>query len=98
MLTTDSASAEELADMLAMHRRTLDRRLRDAGTSFRAELDHVRFAVAQQMLSTTASPLEDIAPALGYAEPSPFVRAFTRWTGMSPTRWRKLNSTGSARV
>ena len=98
MLTTNGASAEELAEMLAMHRRTLDRRLRDAGTSFRSELDHVRFAVAQQMLSTTASPLEDIAPALGYAEPSPFVRAFTRWTGMSPTRWRKLNSTGSARV
>lgn len=97
MLAFGDTSGDDLADRLSMHRRTLNRRLAEAGTSFQAVLDEVRFTVARQLLEKTALPLAEIANALGYAESSPFVRAFSRWSGMSPTDWRRSKSAGRTR-
>ncbi|MFO1313587.1 MAG: AraC family transcriptional regulator [Burkholderiales bacterium] len=97
MLAFGDTSAEGLAERLAMHPRTLHRRLAEGGTSFKAALEDVRFAVARQMLETTAMPLGEIAAALGYAESSPFVRAFRRWSGTTPTNWRRSRPTRQAR-
>jgi AraC-like DNA-binding protein len=33
-------------------------------------------------------PLTQIAAALGYSEASAFTRAFQRWSGQTPTKWR----------
>ena len=80
--TTDDA----LADALAMHRRTLDRRLADLGVSFQGLLDSVRFDLARQLLSATRLSLAAIAQLLGYAGVPPFLRAFRRWSGTTPGR------------
>jgi AraC-like DNA-binding protein len=84
----------DLADQFTMHRRTLDRRLEARGTTFGAVLEDVRLNVARQLLGETELPVAGIAAALGYAEASPFNRAFKRWTGMTPLAWRKVEGTG----
>ncbi len=49
MLLHDKHSGEDLATMMAMHRRTLNRRLKAEGTTFQQVLDSVRFTVAQRI-------------------------------------------------
>ena len=83
------ASGDAVAEMLAMHRRTLNRRLEALGTTFREVLEDVRFEAACQLLALTELPLDDIADALGYAGISPFTRAFRRRAGAAPGQWRR---------
>lgn len=85
-------SGDAAAGMLAMHRRTLNRRLRASGTTFQRELDRVRFDVACQLLTATGLTANEVAFALGYEDPSSFVRAFRRWTGSTPSRWRTASA------
>lgn len=67
-----------------MHRRTLERRLSAAGTTFQQALDHVRFAVAKELLEDSQVAMPDIATALCCADDVSFIRAFRRWTGTTP--------------
>jgi len=48
--------------------------------------------VSEQLLGSTSLPVCDIANALGYADSSGFIRAFQRWSGTSPSSWRKHNN------
>ena len=81
-------SGDEVAAAMGLHRRTLARRLHECGMTFRDALETVRFEAAQQLLRDTALSVGEIGAALGYAESSPFVRAFRRWSGQSPGAWR----------
>jgi len=87
-LTSKRCSAEDIADLLAMHRRTLSRRLHGSGMGYRAIANEIRFEIARQLLEDTEVPLGQIAAALGYSEASAFTRAFRRWSGQTPTAWR----------
>lgn len=87
-LTTNRCSAEDIAVLLTMHRRTLSRRLRACGIGYRKIANETRFEVARQLLEDTHMPLGQIAAALGYSEASAFTRAFRRWSGLPPTIWR----------
>lgn len=89
LLLNRIVSGDAVAEMLAMHRRTLNRRLQALGTTFREVLDDVRCDAAFQLLESTELPVEEIAEALGYASVSPFTRAFRRRTGMPPGHWRR---------
>jgi AraC-like DNA-binding protein len=88
LLVDDAASKEFVAQHFAMHRRTLERRLNARGITFQAVLDEVRFEVARQLLHDTQLAIANIAGAIGFEEASSFTRAFTRWAGVSPTKWR----------
>ena len=87
-MTSNHCSAEDIAHLLAMHRRTLSRRLKDGGMGYRAITNEIRFEIARQLLRDTQVPLAQIAAALGYSEASAFTRAFRRWSGQTPTAWR----------
>jgi AraC-like DNA-binding protein len=89
LLAQGVANRQTTAQQLALHRRTFNRRLRTHGTSFRAVLDEVRHEAARQLLRDTTLPVIDVAAALGYAEASSFNHAFRRWSGQTPTAWRK---------
>ncbi len=89
LLLNRVVSGDAVAEMLAVHRRTLNRRLQELGTTFRAVLEDVRFEAACQLLQATELTQDDIADALGYAGVSPFTRAFRRRTGMAPGQWRR---------
>lgn len=88
LLLEGKCAGDDLASKLSLHRRTLNRRLKDHGTTFRRILDEVRFEAARQMLGNTEMPIPEIAAALCYSEVSAFTHAFSRWTGTSPHRWR----------
>jgi AraC-like DNA-binding protein len=80
---------DEVAQVLSMHRRTLNRRLPVDGFTLQQILDNLRFTVARDLLGTSDLSLDDVAATLGYAGASPFMRAFHRWTGHSPGAWRR---------
>jgi AraC-like DNA-binding protein len=88
-LLTDHASADQVATLLSMHSRTLHRRLTEYGTNFKALVDECRYEIARQMLQDTGSDVGHIADMLDYADTSAFARAFRRWSGTTPTRWRE---------
>jgi AraC-like DNA-binding protein len=83
------SSGDDVAAAMALTRRTFNRRLAEYGTTFQEALDTVRHEVARQLLQDTTLSVADVAAALGYAEPSTFVRAFRRWTGETPGQWRQ---------
>jgi AraC-like DNA-binding protein len=89
-LANGMVSGDQAAESLNLHRRTLSRRLRAQGTSFQRVLDGVRFEVACKLLAGTARPMSEVGARIGYAEPSAFGRAFRRWSGTTPLRWREL--------
>lgn len=91
LLLAKATSGDEVARLLSMHRRTLNRRLRAEGTTFQELLDEVRFAAACQLLDTARIPVTEIASSLGYSETSAFSRAFRRWSGATPIQ-RRLNA------
>jgi AraC-like DNA-binding protein len=71
-----------------MHRRTLNRRLRAQGTTLHRLVEETRFEIARQLVENTRIPLTEVAAILAYADASAFTRAFRRWTGTAPNRWR----------
>ncbi|WP_433526293.1 AraC family transcriptional regulator [Nocardia pseudovaccinii] len=77
-----------VAAALFMSPRTLSRRLRDEGTSFRNLLDEVRQMMSEELLSHTDMTTEQVAARLGYAEAASFIRAFRRWQGCPPQEFR----------
>jgi AraC-like DNA-binding protein len=79
------AGMPAVARELNMSTRTLRRKLDEAGTSFRVLLDEVRATLAEELLTSGALSIEDIATRLGYAEASSFIHAFKRWKGVTPT-------------
>ena len=87
-LTSNRCSVEDIADLLAIHRRTLSRRLKGDGAGYRDISNEIRFQIARQLLEDTEVPLGQIAAALDYSEASAFTRAFRRWSGETPTAWR----------
>lgn len=79
----------QAAQALGVSERTLARRLSAQGYSFDSLLDEVRRELALLAVADSNRALSDIAQSLGFAELSPFYRAFQRWTGMPPARWRR---------
>jgi AraC-like DNA-binding protein len=88
MLSAGHVTEEAVARAFALHRRTLNRRLRVEGVNFRRLLDEMRFEVSRQMLRDSDAAVEEIAYSLGYGAASAFARAFRRWSGMAPHVWR----------
>jgi AraC-like DNA-binding protein len=95
-LLTNRYSAVDIADALQLRERTLHRRLKTSGTSFRFELDSARESLSKQLLENSGRPINEIAATLGYSGSSCFVRAFHRWSGVTPAAWREKN--GAARI
>jgi AraC-like DNA-binding protein len=91
LLLAQGASADQVAKLLLMHRRTLNRRLKAEGTTFQELLDEVRFEAACQLLDRARTPITEIAASLGYAETSAFSRAFRRWSGATPLERRRIS-------
>lgn len=85
----DSPAIEHLARKLGASPRTLQRRLKDAGTSFSDVYEEVRLRLACRLLSQRDSTMVSVAQELGFSDQSAFSRAFKRWTGVSPRRFRR---------
>jgi AraC-like DNA-binding protein len=80
---------EDVAEMLSMHSRTLQRRLMAEGTSFERVRDDVRKSVAEIHLADALVPLAHVAFVLGYANQSVLSRSCLRWFGKTPLAMRE---------
>jgi AraC-like DNA-binding protein len=87
------ANASNVARHLQMSRRTMVRRLEDEGTSFREEHDKLRRQLAMRFLIASRLPLQEVAELLGFSHVQSLHRAFKRWTGETPKKYRKMPST-----
>ena len=82
-----SISMDKVAHDLAMSRQTLYRRLKDEGITFAEIHDDLRQRMAMEYLEGQKVTVNETAYLLGFSESSSFVRAFKRWTGLSPTAY-----------
>jgi len=89
-LVTGHSSADQIAELFSMHRRTLNRRLNAVGTNFREVGDEIRFEIARQLLEDSSMEIIQIASLLGYSNASAFTRAFRRWSSTTPASWRVM--------
>jgi len=89
LLGQQPCTRDQLATYLALHPRTLNRRLKEAGTSFRELQAAASHEIARQLLRDTRRSLPAIAAMLGYSDATAFSRSFSKWEGVSPAGWRK---------
>jgi AraC-like DNA-binding protein len=81
-----------IAERMDLMPRTLQRRLKEEGTTFQAIYDSCRRECAQHYLRDSAdSNIETLAAMLGYSEPANFYRAFKGWFGVAPNEFRRRN-------
>lgn len=89
-------NAEQMASTLGMSNRTLARRLKEIGTSFRQVADDTRFALARNYLGDKAFSLSEVAYLVGYADQPSFITAFRRWSGNTPGLYRQSQFSAAA--
>lgn len=90
ILPSGTVSAERVARRLGLSKRTLQRRLKDEATTFQAQLDQTREALAITYLRDKRLSIEETSYLLAYQDPNSFYRAFQDWTGMTPSQAREF--------
>jgi AraC-like DNA-binding protein len=83
-------SMEESARHLGISVRSLRRRLAEEGFTYRQLAGTAMQHAASELLKDPYLSLTDAARAAGYSEPTAFHRAFKRWTGVTPGRFRRI--------
>lgn len=82
-------TAQELADLLSVSRRTFERALEAEGVGYRELSRQVRHTRACQQMANPELSLSQIAYHLGYGDLVAFSRAFSTMEGTSPSTYRK---------
>lgn len=88
-LPSGGVSDASIADVLYMNVRSLQRRLKADGTTFKTLLNETRKELAESYIQDDKLTLSEISFMLGFSEISSFSRAFKRWTGASPKAYRQ---------
>ena len=95
-LISGEPTQDEVAELLRMSSRTLQRKLSSRGATYKDILEDTRRELAFAYLRERHHSVTEIAYLLGYSDPSCFTRAFRRWTNQSPVDWRRLQHRGGA--
>jgi AraC-like DNA-binding protein len=80
---------QAVARQLSMSSRTLQRRLAEEGSSYQELLDRARKEASSRYLTESSLAIGEVAYLVGFSEPAPFHRAFKRWFGVTPERFRQ---------
>ncbi|MEV6360661.1 AraC family transcriptional regulator [Nocardia asteroides] len=80
-ISDGEVSLDRVARILAISPRTLQRRLTEAGTTWRAELDRARSARLSQAVAAGSVSGSRQAELLGYSDAGSLRRAARRWSG-----------------
>jgi AraC-like DNA-binding protein len=87
----------QLAALVGVHPATLARMFRARfRLSVGAYQRQLRLEWAGRRLAETRDTLSHIALRAGFADQSHFTRAFKRWTGESPGRYRQTRASGAS--
>lgn len=87
--TGDTLGTSQLAALLHVSTRTLQRRLQEEGASLIELKDEARRDRAVELLTRSKQGIKQIAQAVGYQNEKSFSRAFKAWTGKSPGDFRR---------
>lgn len=82
----------DVAALLNLSARGLQRQLQKRDQTFGMLLDDVRLMLARHYLAQPRLALAEIALLLGYSEQSAFQRALRQWTGHTPLQWRRAHA------
>jgi AraC-like DNA-binding protein len=88
-LNGGDASLEAVSQHLGTSPRTLQRKLKEEGTTHQDLLDEIRRDLSKRYLVEPQMAICEVAYLLGFSEPSAFHRAFRRWTGITPREYRR---------
>jgi AraC-like DNA-binding protein len=92
-------TADMAATRMGYSRQTLFRRLKEEGTSYTELVDTLRYQMAIEYLKVPKTSINETAYLVGFSEPAAFSRAFKRWTGETPAKFRqkiRAHNSGSA--
>lgn len=81
--------ADTVAQKIGVSSRTLNRRLKDQGTTFQRLVNEVKAQRAVNYLQCTEKSIEEVATLLGFSDSANFRRAFVSWMGILPSQYRK---------
>lgn len=88
-LASGRVTLDTAAPHLCMSPRTLQRRLHEVGETFQSVLDSVRKGLALHYIAQPHVDLAELAYLLGFADQTGFQRAFKKWTGTTPGKYRR---------
>jgi len=91
-LPAGELSMEAVCRKLGVSTRTLQRRLKEEGSSFQQTLDALRNSLAHHYLQNSTMSGTEISFLLGFEDPNSFVRAFQGWTGTTPQAVRSAST------
>lgn len=85
-------SIDNIANILGLSRRTLQRRLTEQGAVFKTLLLNIRIKTACWYLTSSSIDITLLSEMLGYSDISAFSRSFRITMGCSPLSWRKQHA------
>ncbi|HEY5603767.1 MAG TPA: AraC family transcriptional regulator [Gammaproteobacteria bacterium] len=88
LLPSGSITEEKIASLLNLSVRSMQRKLKEEGTSFKELLNQTRRELAEQYIENSRLSINEITYLLGFSDPANFSRAFKRWHGVSPSHYR----------
>lgn len=88
-LPDGSPTVQQAAKLTGMSVRTLQRRLKTEGVSYSQLLEELRHDLALYLLRNPESQASQVSSELGYRDPAIFTRSFRRWTGQTPSQYRR---------
>lgn len=95
ILPSGHLTEDIILQSLHLSQRTLQRKLKEEGTTFKELLDETRRELAKEYVNDTSLSFSEITYLLGFSEQSNFTRAFKRWQGQSPSAYRdQMRMTG----
>ena len=86
---TPALTQMEICGVIHLTERTLIRKLKEYNTSYKTILEEERQKCAERLLTDARYTIYRVSEILGYCESANFCRAFKRWTGLSPTEYRR---------
>ncbi|MFT4584056.1 MAG: AraC-like DNA-binding protein [Gammaproteobacteria bacterium] len=80
---------DTVAQQMHLSPRTVIRRLRAMGSTFQQVSDEVLKQRARELLANQQTRVHEVATRLGYSDVASFRKAFKRWYGTSPGKYRE---------
>jgi AraC-like DNA-binding protein len=88
-LSSGKCSKQRIAEELCISPSGLQQKLAQRDTSFQNLLNQVRKSLALAYIEQTRISITEMSFTLGFSDTSSFTRAFRRWTGKSPSDYRR---------
>ncbi|MDH5721389.1 MAG: AraC family transcriptional regulator [Spirochaetia bacterium] len=89
---SENLKIEYVAQKIPVSVRTLQLKLKEENTSFQQIVDEIRRQIAISHLKSNTASIKEISYLLGFSEPAAFQKAFKKWSGQAPGRFRKANA------